>query len=158
MNARERLNIMVRTDRGSMTVWSPDEVRAALDAYRTEVLAEAADYVEERRLVRADIVTDFDRGRRAAEGCIVEELREMAGEEVTPATATPEFFQPGHTYTREHHGNTVRFLVRHVDTSPDGIHRIASGWRIEDGDVYWSPSDSDDMDGWTDVTEAGDAR
>ncbi|MFF8716212.1 hypothetical protein ACF07T_32975 [Streptomyces sp. NPDC015184] len=43
MNAREQLQIMVRTTRGSMTVWSPPEVRAALDAYRAEVLTEAAD-------------------------------------------------------------------------------------------------------------------
>lgn len=42
MNAREVLEVMVRTDRGSMTVWSPDEVRNALGAYRAEVLREAA--------------------------------------------------------------------------------------------------------------------
>ena len=43
MNARERLAVMVRTDRGHMTVWSQPEVRDALDAYRTEVLRAAAD-------------------------------------------------------------------------------------------------------------------
>ncbi|MFJ5675010.1 hypothetical protein [Streptomyces sp. NPDC093097] len=42
MSPRERLTIMVRTDRGSMTVWAPSEVREALDAYRAEVLREAA--------------------------------------------------------------------------------------------------------------------
>ncbi|MFD8488678.1 hypothetical protein [Streptomyces sp. NPDC059712] len=35
--ARERLQIMIRTDRGHMTVWSEPEVRAALDAYRNAV-------------------------------------------------------------------------------------------------------------------------
>lgn len=45
MNARDRLKIMVRTTRGSMTVWSPPEVLSALDAYRAEVLREAADAI-----------------------------------------------------------------------------------------------------------------
>lgn len=41
MNARELLQLMIRTDRGSMTVWSKSEVASALDAYRAEILAEA---------------------------------------------------------------------------------------------------------------------
>jgi hypothetical protein len=41
VNARERLTSMVRTDRGSTTVWSPAEVSDALDNYRTEVLRKA---------------------------------------------------------------------------------------------------------------------
>ncbi|MFD9721053.1 hypothetical protein [Streptomyces sp. NPDC059076] len=40
MNARERLRVMIRTTRGSMTVWSPNEARDALDAYRDQVRAE----------------------------------------------------------------------------------------------------------------------
>ncbi|WP_448333513.1 hypothetical protein [Streptomyces sp. DSM 41534] len=43
VNARERLADMIRTDRGDMNVHSAPEVRVALDAYRTEVLREAAD-------------------------------------------------------------------------------------------------------------------
>lgn len=35
------LSIMVRTDRGQMTVWSPAEVEAALDRYRAEERADA---------------------------------------------------------------------------------------------------------------------
>lgn len=45
MNARERLAVMVRTDHGSMTVWSQTELTDALDAYRTEVLRKAADRI-----------------------------------------------------------------------------------------------------------------
>lgn len=72
------------------------------------------------------------------------------------ATATPDFFQVGHTYAREHHASTIRFLVRYIDDSPEGIpHRVAFGWRTEDGDVCASPPDSDDFTGWIDVTEAG---
>jgi hypothetical protein len=69
----------------------------------------------------------------------------------------PDFFQPGHTYAREHHAATIRFLVRYLDESPCGTYQVAFGWRIEDGDVTWSPSDSDDMGGWIDVTEGGAA-
>ena len=66
--------------------------------------------------------------------------------------AKPEFFELGHTYAREHHAATMRFLVKYIDDSPDGTYRVAFGWRGEDGDVTWSPFDSDDFDGWIDVT------
>ena len=77
------------------------------------------------------------------------------GEKATAAaaTATP-FFQPGHTYTREHHGGVIRFLVRHVSWAPDHSYRVAHGWRLDD-DGDWEPTDSDDMDGWTDITTPG---
>lgn len=49
MSAREVLAVMVRTDRGQMTVWSPTEVEEALDRYRAEaradVLVEQADEI-----------------------------------------------------------------------------------------------------------------
>ena len=68
-----------------------------------------------------------------------------------PAEAAPEFFQPGHTYAREHHGRTIEFLVRSIDTAPGSSYRVARGWRLnEDGD--WEPTDSDDLTGWTDTT------
>lgn len=68
------------------------------------------------------------------------------------ADATPDFFQPGHTYTREHHGRAIEFRVTGIDTSPDGEQRLARGWRTDDRSD-WEPSDSDDLTGWTDVTE-----
>ncbi|MGV9282172.1 hypothetical protein [Streptomyces sp. NPDC003730] len=68
-----------------------------------------------------------------------------------------DFFQPGRTYAREHHASTVRFLVKLVDQSPDGTYRVAFGWRVEDGDVTWSPFDSDDFTGWVAITEAAPA-
>lgn len=103
--------------------------------------------------------------REVCAGCevrraILDDLRSLAdvlGEKGSPAgaDATPDFFQPGHTYAREHHAATIRFLVTSVSWSPDGTYRAAHGWRIEDGDVTWSPSDSDDFEGWTEVTEGG---
>ncbi|WP_460071135.1 hypothetical protein [Streptomyces sp. YKOK-I1] len=43
MSARERLQDMIRTERGDMNVHSQPEVRGALDAYRAEVLTEAGE-------------------------------------------------------------------------------------------------------------------
>lgn len=88
-------------------------------------------------------------------------LRRMAGEKATAtaATATPDFFQPGHTYTREHHGHRIEFLVEHVATPPGGSHPVAFGWKTAFG---WpeEPFDSDDLDGWTDTadTTQGDSQ
>lgn len=62
------------------------------------------------------------------------------------------FFQPGRTYVREHHGDTIHFAVDHLSTSPDGAQRVACGWRQRSYSDAWEPSDADDMDGWTEVT------
>lgn len=74
------------------------------------------------------------------------------------ATATPDFFVQGHTYAREHHGDTIEFLVEHVSTSPDGRTQVAHGWRTRSWDPGWEPSDSDDFSVWVDVTGAGGGR
>ncbi|NUS83621.1 MAG: hypothetical protein HOY75_12970 [Streptomyces sp.] len=74
-----------------------------------------------------------------------------------PVHAAPGFFQPGHIYARQHHGRTIEFHVRHVDSPPGSSYRIALGWRLnEDGN--WEASDSDDLDGWTDITRPGAGR
>jgi hypothetical protein len=164
MNAREEIAYHLWT-----SVPSSDNAEAKaragemLDAYRVDVLVEAEVEIrlatERNRAEHPDVEAMVIRrlGMRAAER-VVEGMRvEMAGEEATAAaaTATPDFFQPGHTYTREHHATTIRFLVRGVSWAPDHSYRVAFGWRTdEDGD--WEFTDSDDMDGWTDVTEAGD--
>jgi len=41
MSTRKRLEVMARTDRGDMTVWSTAEVREALNDYRTEAIQKA---------------------------------------------------------------------------------------------------------------------
>lgn len=61
MSARENLQAMVRTDQGSVTAWSPGEVRNALDAFRAEVLREAADTVAELRDTTDVNVAEYDR-------------------------------------------------------------------------------------------------
>jgi hypothetical protein len=81
---------------------------------------------------------------------------ELAARGMAVPASTAEFFQPGHTYAHEHHASTIRFLVRYIDDSPEGIpYRVAFGWKTEDGDVCASPFDSDDFTGWTDVTQGG---
>lgn len=74
---------------------------------------------------------------------------------VEEQAADAEFFRPGRTYVREHHAATIRFLVRYLDDSPCGTYKVAFGWRIEDGDVTWSPSDSDDFGGWVEAADGG---
>ncbi|MFC7794596.1 hypothetical protein [Streptomyces cinereoruber] len=68
ITARERLEIMIHTDRHSITVWSSPEVQGALDAYRAAVLNEAADAIEQA----AGDMTRFRGSQIAAE------LRRMA--------------------------------------------------------------------------------
>jgi hypothetical protein len=73
--------------------------------------------------------------------------------------ATPDFFQPGHIYAREHHGRTIEFHVRHIDTAPDCDFPTAFGFRKDPEIDVMLPMDTDDFHGcgWTDVTGAGDA-
>ncbi|KOG21762.1 hypothetical protein ADK36_12310 [Streptomyces viridochromogenes] len=77
-------------------------------------------------------------------------------EKASRADTTPDFFQAGHVYAREHHGLPIEFTVEHVATTPSGDYRVAWGWRNAFG---WTeePWDCDDLDGWTDVTERGPA-
>lgn len=67
-----------------------------------------------------------------------------------------DFFQPGHTYAREHHGRTIEFHVIHVATAPDCEFPTAFGWRKDPEIDVMLPMDADDFHGcgWVDVTEA----
>ena len=134
---------------------SETSARTLLDAYRIGVLTEVTAWLVKKarvfrsaggsvRAAQADAVaalaSKVDRGAVRANN-----LRTL------PATDA-DFFQPGRTYTREHHGRTIEFLVRSVDTPPDSTWQVAFGFRRdEDGD--WEPTDSDDLTGWTDATE-----
>jgi hypothetical protein len=64
------------------------------------------------------------------------------------------FFQPGHTYAREHHGRRIEFHVLHVATAPDCDFPTAFGWRKDPEINVLLPMDADDFHGcgWTDVT------
>lgn len=124
--------------------------RDAHAAGRAEVLAEAD------LLPKADVVAWLI--KKAREGTPVEVLAskvERGAVRPDNLRMLPTFFQPGHTYVREHHGETIRFLVEHVGTSPDGsYYAVAFGWRWLGDEELASPSDSDDFTGWTDITDA----
>ncbi|MGW4670139.1 hypothetical protein [Streptomyces sp. NPDC004324] len=153
MSARERI--------ASLLWWqmpSPDNETARaqagefLDDYRAEVLAEAADFVGN------DDTCDCGGCDSCVPNKLAAGLRTMAGEKASaPApTATPDFFQAGRTYARENPTSTIRFLVKYVDDSPEGIPcKAAFGWKTEDGDVCSSPFDCDDFYGWVEVTKDG---
>ncbi|MGW1497523.1 hypothetical protein ACWCQW_02845 [Streptomyces mirabilis] len=87
---------------------------------------------------------------------------ETGADQPTAGEATPDFFQPGHTYTD---GNGFRapelvnyFRVEHVTRHPDRGHLRAIGWlRSGAPGAGWHGDfrDDDEFDGWTDVTETG---
>jgi hypothetical protein len=92
---------------------------------------------------------------------LVELLNADAEEKATApaATATPDFFQPGHTYTKLR--GTWLFQCDHITTHPDRGDRAAFGWlRRNEKHDEWVPNFKSEgawtHDGWTDVTEAGD--
>lgn len=166
MNAREVLEGMIRTDRGDMTVHSPAEVQSRLDAYRAEVLAEHDGHVRTATLTEVTTwlvkkarefhASSRKREREQGDTCAVLASKIARGA-VRPDNLRmlpdPGFFEVDRTYEREHHGDTIRFLVEYVSTSPDGRHRVAHGWRTRSWDPGWEPSDSDDLTGWTDITD-----
>ena len=167
MNARKRLSVMVRTDRGSMTVWSPAEVTDALDAHRAEVLAEDGQAYDGelamlRGLVRTLRTVIRDAGTAEKQRAEVERLlhhhaaddaaaREKSSHQ---AEATPDFFQPGRTY--EYAGLHILFRCDAVGIHPVTGDPSAVGWIRYTGGG-WSPGDyspAEYADGWADVTEA----
>jgi hypothetical protein len=93
-----------------------------------------------------------DELRRMADAGQVGTVTAPSGETTQPAS----FFQPDHTYTRQHHGHLIEFRVEHVATAPGGSYPIAFGWRREPCISAWAPEDSDDLDGWTDITREGE--
>lgn len=76
--ARERLEIMIRTGAGSMTVWHLAQVRAALDAYRAEVLREAVAALDGRIIADQAGTPTAQEGRVHGLCAAVGVLRRMA--------------------------------------------------------------------------------
>lgn len=89
---------------------------------------------------------------------LVELLNADAGEEATAdaATATPDFFQPGHTYQH----SAWSFRCDTVTSHPDTGERTALGWFRFRQERWRSFSTNVALwaDGWTDVAEAGEPR
>ncbi|WP_329215091.1 hypothetical protein OG352_05985 [Streptomyces sp. NBC_01485] len=149
MRAAEQTELIVLALRDHAAMVEAD-ARAFLAEHdagvRAESLAEGAGLLREHAARKVGRPV-FNAGLRAG-AVILEHAADRPASE-----GDPDFFQRGHTYAREHHAATIRFLVKYIDESPDGIpYRVAFGWKTEDGDVCTSPFDSDNMDGWTDIT------
>jgi hypothetical protein len=161
VNARKLLTLMVRTDRGSMTVWSPSEVSDALDAFHAEVTAErdamtVAWLVKKAREFRAM----GGRMRAAQADAVAAMASKIERGAVRPnnlRTLPADFFEPGHTYRAHFYGGPL--TVDYVGTHPATGERYAHGWvHYEDNDS-WAPNvvSGGLFEHFTDITERGDA-
>ena len=78
------------------------------------------------------------------------------------ADAAPDFFLPGRTYTRQCHGDTAEFRVQYIGADPEFGDRQAFGWYRRRPRTSWHPYSQDEAEfvanGWTEVTEGGEAR
>lgn len=136
------------------------DLRRKLDAHRAEVLREAA------AVVGNDDTCDCG----GCDTCVPRELAarllEMAeGKSSRPAAdATPDFFQPGHTYAQtEYPQHDWRFRCDTVTTHPEDGERTALGWRFWRGNWEAYAYGEDDWEihlhvGLTDVTGTEAAR
>jgi hypothetical protein len=151
MSARDELIEIVSRDpqsSGGDSVWATDLVDALVAEARNEdaaILRERAGHYPTRRIFAAGL----------RHGALLLAKAAM-GKNPAPGDTAP-FFQPGHTYTRPHHGQPITFFVSAVSTSPDGHTTVAHGWRITPyTNGGWEITDADDMDGWTDITDGGE--
>lgn len=150
MSARERLQDMVRTERGDMNVYSQPEVRTALDAYRTEVLAEVTAWlVKKAREYRAGV-----RDERVQADTAAVLASKIARGAVRPNNLRmlpdPGFFEVDRVYT----SGSRKFRCEAVSASPGTGERRALGWQFApvNGVHHWYAValDSDDWahGGW----------
>ena len=127
-----------------------------LDEHRAEVLAEVTAWLVKK--AREFHVSSRKREREQGDTCAVLASKIARGavrSNNVRMLPDPVFFEVDRTYTREHHGRRIEFLVRLIDITPDGAKYTAFGWRRFDGGE-WAPTDSDDFTGWT-VVPAPDA-
>lgn len=145
------------------------ELLAQRDAeHRAEVITAVAEEAARRlsvgksRTVSKDAVLRFL--RLEASVARVSATREKSSP--IEADATPDFFQPGHTYRSVHTPYTapeliITFRVEHITRHPDRGHRRAIGWmRSGEPGAKWHGDfrDEHEFRGWTDVTEGGERR
>ena len=161
MNARERLAIMIRTDRCSMTVWSPEEAQDALDAHRAEVLAEAdllpkahvvAWLVKKAREFRS---LGHEQGRAQADAVAAMASKVARGairpDNLRRLPAT--FFEADLTYI----SGGSRFVCVAVTVDPKAGDREAWGWlHRSNGTRRMQRMWDDDWPAWTPETGDGD--
>lgn len=161
----------------SVRGWTPEAARTVRDAYRAEVLAAHGEAYDGQLVMLTGLVATL---QAVVEHGDLAEVRKLLAEHdrgdaearekssPTGADATPDFVQPGHTYTRpEPHlrgpetGEPFawKFLVTSLSTSPTG-GRAVHGHRTSNTTPVWEPYSVSELgwlqDDWTDVTEDGD--
>lgn len=151
MNARRQIIAALSEDSlgGIATLQDVDHATQLVDAVVAEAFLEAAAEAEST----VALFEDSEEGAAAAgamEGLAIR-FRRMAREKTTAKATAPSFFQPGHVYAREHHGDTAEFDVRHIEPAPDG-GRVAFGFYRRQPHTSWHPYSSDDLADWADVT------
>ncbi|MFE9127045.1 hypothetical protein ACFYOF_16770 [Streptomyces sp. NPDC007148] len=133
MTVRDTLIEIVRqwTERND---GAPETPEAVVDAFRAEVLAANGDVTAERDCLAMAVMfarqwgggTPFELHQG-----IDEILATMPGnreKSSRAAVATPDFFEPGHSYTHRD-GSTFRCVA--VTTHPNGGERVAVGWHTD---------------------------
>ncbi|MGW0837093.1 hypothetical protein [Streptomyces prunicolor] len=153
MSAGEELfHVIAGVSNNGSRPWC-DETRRILNSHREEVLAEVTTWLIKK-------AREFHAASRKAERMQGDTCAILASK-IARGAVRPDnlrmlsqagFFEVDHTYQREHHGDTIHFLVECVSTSPDGRYRVAHGWRNRSWEPGWEPSDSDDFTIWVDVT------
>jgi hypothetical protein len=124
-----------KVDRGAVRIFlGTGHYHDAMDAHRAEVLREAAALLEDRAC-DADWAQPRDYIAGLREGA--ELLLANTGEEATAeaATATPDFFQPGHSYT--HRNGVEDFHCVAVTAHPQTGERLAMGWRVDSWALHY---------------------
>lgn len=113
-----------KVDRGAVRIFlGTGHYRDAMDAHRAQVLNEAADMVH--------AMADPQCTCGGCDSCAARGYAKALREKVTAvaATATPDFFVPGRTYTStDRYKLTIRFACEHLTVDPQNGRREAWGW------------------------------
>lgn len=136
-------------------VWNREQERWEVGGYDDDPTFEAPDPDRWLRCSRTrPSCPNAERARYAIERGWTQDGR--AGDwlctEHAPAPA-PEFFQPGHAYTKPSHGRTVTYEVKHISTAPDGSAQTSFGWTRVEGYDGWTDHTDEDFAVWTEVAE-----
>lgn len=146
-----------------------DDARQFLAEHDAHVLAETGQIYDGEllrhrgliRVLRSHVLhDDFAAVKRALDEFTENDARDREKSSRATADATPDFFQPGHTYA-DGNGYTAPelitvFRVEHVARHPDRGHLRAIGWsRSGEPGAGWHGDfrDEGEFGGWTDITD-----
>ncbi|MFF7130328.1 hypothetical protein [Streptomyces sp. NPDC008240] len=154
MSTRARIHAMFPLDESAES-----ELDARLDAYRAEVLNEAAAFVGN------DDTCDCGGCDTCVPRQLADGLRQMARARGTRDAGTPDFFQPGHTYTENAPfrapEDRANFQCIALAIHPTTGDRRAFGFEQPGAGHPWRSSslrNEEWADGWVEVAEGGEGQ